>query len=116
VRHLTGGVRHLAERGCGLQPGLDVRVDQATQQGVRPGVVAQQTVHRSREVGHHLVEGAVPGVARVDAVPGDQQVLRGGAHLAAVEGERQGQVGEHALVVVGGVDQHRRLLVLRNSV
>ena len=39
-----------------------------------------------------------------DAVPRDQQVLRGGAHLAAVEGQREGEVGEHAPVVVGGVD------------
>ena len=37
----------------------------------------------------------------------DQQVLRRRAHLSTVEAQREGEVGQHAGVVVGGVDDHR---------
>ncbi len=42
-----------------------------------------------------------------DAVARDVDVLRGRAHLAAVEGERERQVGQHALVVLDGVQDDR---------
>ncbi|MGY4277199.1 hypothetical protein ACVILE_003379 [Streptomyces sp. M18.1] len=106
VGHLAGGEGDLAESGGGLQAGLDVRVDEGAEQRVRAGVVAEEAVDGAGEVGGHLVVGLGPLVG-ADAVAGDQQVLRGGAHLAAVEGERERQVGEHAPVVVGRLDDHR---------
>src|SRR4029453_7712011 len=58
------------------------------------------------QVGGELVDAAVPGV-RLDTALRYQEVLRRGAHLPAVQRQRERQIAQHPAVVVGGVDDHR---------
>ena len=55
------------------------------------------------QVGTDLVVGLV-AVFRFDAAGRHEDRLRGGAHLAGVERQREGQVAQHGLVGVGRVD------------
>ena len=104
--HLAGRREHPPPPGARLDPGQDVVVDDGAEQVRRLGVVAEQPVDRCAEVGRELLDRNVPGVGG-EPVPGHQQVLRGRAHLPAVEHEREGDVREHPAVVVGRVDDDR---------
>ena len=64
-----------------------------------PSSPSTAAARSARELVDRLVR-AVGG----DAVAGDEEVLRGRAHLAAVERQREREVREHPAVVVGRVD------------
>ncbi len=65
--------------------------------------LGQEAFDRLRQVGADLVVALVAFVG-VDAAGRHEDRLRGGAHLAGVQRQREGEVAQHRLVGVGRVD------------
>jgi hypothetical protein len=64
---------------------------------------AQQLSDRCAQIGCHLVEGLVALIG-VDAACRDDDRLGGGAHLSGIQAQRERDIAQHALVIVGGLD------------
>src|SRR5205814_7912559 len=87
----------------GFDAGHHTVVDDRAGQFDRARVVTGEFADRVGDAPGDLAERAVP-VGGLDAVPRNQHVLRGGAHLSTVEGQGEGEIAAHAGEVVGRVD------------
>jgi hypothetical protein len=102
---LLGGEHDLAQlAGTGFFNALQGvgRLD-GTQHGVGNFRLGQEAGDGARQIGTDFVVGLV-AVFSFDAASRHENGLRGGAHLAGVERQGEGQVAQHRLVGVGRVD------------
>ena len=102
----TGVQQHLAVCLGGLDARHHTVVDDRAGQLDGTRVVTGELTDRVGDALGHLGERPVP-VGGLDAVPRNQHVLRGGAHLSTVEAQREAEVAAHPGEVVGGVHDDR---------
>jgi hypothetical protein len=86
-----------------VHPLADGGAEERAEHGGGIVVIGEEGAEGLAEVGDDLLEALVALVGG-DAGAGDQEVLRAGAELTAVEGDGEGEVGEHVPVVAGGAD------------
>ena len=111
MRHLAGIEHHRAANPGGQpgqvgRPGAHVVVDDGPEDLHSLGVIVGQLCQRPTKLDAEVLEGEVALVG-LDAVARDIDVLRGRAHLAGVERERERQVAHHSSQVVGRVHDDR---------